>query len=156
MITTDIDYPEGLPNPLRSNHGVRHAQPFTRTGMATGRARQRRSFTSVPSIQQFMWLFAENEAAAFEIWFKESIQDGADWFNIRRLTPLGMSTLVCRFAEMYQGPDLVGRNHWQVTASLEVYERPLMPPGWGLLPDYIIGASIFDIAMNRQWPEDQP
>lgn len=28
-----------------------------------------------------------------------------------------------------------------------------MSPGWGLMPDYLVNASLFDIAMNDRWPE---
>ena len=31
-----------------------------------------------------------------------------------------------------------------------------MPPGWGLMPEYLLGADIFDIAMNDRWPKVQP
>ena len=54
---------------------------------------------------------------------------------------------------MYAGPDLVGRDRWRVSAALEIWERPLVTPGWGLLPDYLIHADILDIAANRKWPE---
>lgn len=153
MIETNIDFPAGLPNALRAEHQANHVQPFQRTSMADGRARQRRRFSSVPSMQTFTWMFKSNEAALFEAWFKESIRDGADWFNIRRLTPVGMSVLVCRFTSMYRGPNLVGVNHWQISAELEVWERPLMPPGWVEFPQFVLSSSIIDIALNREWPE---
>jgi hypothetical protein len=153
MITTDIYFPEDLPCPLLSGNQTNHVQPFLRTGMESGRARQRRTFTSVPSISQYSWIFTSNQAAAFEIWFKEVALDGAAWFNIHRPTPLGDSILVCRFTRMYQGPNSLGKGLWSVTAELEAWERPLLPDGWGLLPDFVIYSSIFDLAMNREWPE---
>lgn len=153
MISTDIDYPEGLPNPLREGHDSNAVQPFGRTPMASGRARQRRKFTSVPTVDSFGWLFTDPQAAAFEAWFRDDVHDGADWFNIRRKTPLGMQSLVCRFTGMYRGPSLVGRSLWRYTAELEVWERPIMPEPWGQFPDFIIHMSIFDQAMNREWPE---
>lgn len=155
-ITTDIDWPDGLPCALREGHSTQHGQPFRRTQLDSGRVRQRRRFSNVPSGQRFSWLFDEPQCAAFEAWFRDAISDGASWFNMESRTPLGKVGLVCRFAEMYAGPDLVGVDLWQVSAPLEIWERPLMPPGWGLIPDYLLGADIFDIAMNGQWPEVQP
>lgn len=154
MIETDIDYPAGLPNPLRDGHSLKAVQPFLRTSMASGRARQRRAFTSVPTMGNFNFLFeTDNLAAAFEAWFRDSLNDGAEWFNIERKTPLGLIRLVCRFTAMYSGPTLVGRSMWQYSCPLEVWERPLLPEGWGEHPEFVIDADIFDIAMNREWPE---
>lgn len=153
MIKTDIYYPEGLPHPLREGKTTRHVQPFRRTTMADGRARQRRVFTSVPSIGSYRFIFDDAQAAAFEIWFKVALQDGAAWFNMPRRTPLGQSVLVCRFTGMYQGPDEHGLNRWTVSAEMEAWERPLLPDEWGLLPGFVAQADIFDIAMNHHWPE---
>ncbi|KAA0910688.1 hypothetical protein [Pusillimonas sp. ANT_WB101] len=153
MIETDLYYPAGLPGPLRAGHTASRVSPFARTNMQSGRARQRRTFTSVPSIDTYNFIFTENQAAAFEKWFEESIKDGTEWFNIQRRTPLGLTMLVCRFVDMYQGPNLFAINRWRISAELEAYERPLMPDGWGDLPGFLIEADLFDIAMNREWPE---
>lgn len=152
-ITTDITWPAGLPCALREGHSTQHVSPFIRTGMASGRSRQRRRFSSVPSMQQFQWLFNESECAAFEAWFRDAINDGVAWFNMDSRTPVGKVPLVCRFTDMYQGPELVGRDSWRISATLEIWERPLLPPGWGLLPEYVLGSGIFDVAMNSKWPE---
>lgn len=153
MIQSDIDFPADLPCPTLDGNQTNHVQPFLRTDMDTGRARQRRRFTSVPSISTYSWVFKSHEAAAFEAWFRDSALDGGAWFNIRRPTPLGDAMLVCRFTQMYRGPNSLGADLWRVTAELEAWERPLMPPGWGEFPWFVTGASIFDIAMNREWPE---
>lgn len=153
MITADVDFPSGLPCALREGQSTQHVQPFRRSDMVSGRAVQRRKFTRVPSVQQFSWIFNSSQAAAFEAWFRDALFDGAAWFNMDAVTPLGRTSLVCRFVEMYEGPNIVGRNLWRIRASLEVWERPLMPDGWGLMPEYLIQADIFDIALNKKWPE---
>lgn len=153
MIETDIDFPSGLPCPTLDANQTNHVQPFIRTEMSSGRSRQRRAFTSVPSVSSYSWVFRSHEAAAFEAWFRDAINDGAEWFNIHRPTPLGDSVLVCRFTQMYRGPNSLGADLWRVTAELEAFERPLMPGGWGDFPWFVTDASLFDIAMNRLWPE---
>jgi len=153
MIQTDINYPDGLPHPLREGHTTNHVQPFLRTSMESGRARQRRRFTSVPSIGNYNFLFNDAQAASFEVWFKVTLKDGAEWFNIPRRTPLGQSMLVCRFTRMYTGPNLAGRDRWMISAELEAWERPLLPDEWALMPDFVAQADIFDYAMNREWPK---
>ena len=152
-LTSNIDWPQGLPCVLREGHTTRHASPLLRTGMASGRARQRRKFTSVPSVHTCAWLMTQVQAQAFEAWFAEVLSDGAQWFNMPLRTPMGTGKLLCRFTDIYEGPDLVGRNHWRISAQIEVWARPLLPPGWGLLPELVIGSSIIDVAVNKEWPE---
>lgn len=162
MISTDINWPAGLPNPQRSGHEMRPIPTFVRSELASGRARQRRQFTSVPTQGTFTWVMTSAQAMAFEAWFRDVIHDGADWFNIKRLTPEGMLVLVCRFADMYQGPAMMGRDRWRYLALLETWERPIaiLPPGWGGFTEFFTagdccrpGLSIIDLAMNREWPE---
>lgn len=153
MIYTDINYPDGLPCAQREGYSLRHVSPFMRTEMDSGRARQRRKFSSVPTMASVAWVFEnDTQAAAFEAWFREAINDGVEWFNMPLKTPVGLKDYVCRFTDMYEGPDLIGVSSWRISAQLEIWERPLMPDGWGLLPEFALGSSIFDIAMNREWP----
>lgn len=149
----DIDFPSYLPTPLRQGYGLNHVSPFARTEMATGRARQRRTFTSVPSMVTVTWQFDTPQAQLFEAWFRDAITDGADWFNCRLKTPVGLKPYECRFTDMYDGPTLVGLESWRYSAELEIRERPILPAGWGLFPEIIIGSSIIDKALNREWPE---
>lgn len=152
----DIYFPPQLPNGLRESHTARPVQPFVRTPMAAGQAKQRRAFTNVPVMHSWSWIFTDVEARLFEAWFRDMIRDGADWFKIARKTPMGMELLTCRFASMYTGPTLVGRSHWRFTAELECRDRTILPPGWGLFPDYILHADIIDLAANVEWPAWMP
>lgn len=154
MIETELFYPAGLPNPLVENHTLKPVTPFIRTTMVSGRARQRRTFTSVPTLGVVDYIFrGDIQAAAFEAWFRDALNDGVEWFNSKRKTPLGLINVVCRFTDVYTGPTYLGNNLWRFSCPIEIWERPLMPQGWGILPDFIIGLDIFDIAMNREWPE---
>lgn len=153
MITTNIDFPDGLPCALREGYGLQPVQPFTRTKMQSGRARQRRTFTSVPVIAQVSWVMTEGQAMAFEAWFQDAINDGVDWFNCELKTPMGLKPYVCRFTEIYNGPELLGVNSWKISAELELFERPLVPRELRPFPELIIGSSIIDLAINREWPE---
>lgn len=152
-ITSEINWPAGLPGVIREGHSTQHGNTLQRTQLESGRARQRQRFTSVPSVQQCSWIFSENEAVAFEAWYRDALHDGAEWFNMLSRTPMGQETqLVCRFTGIYSGPDLVGGDMWKVAAPLEIFERPLMPAGWGLMPEYLLRADVFDIAVNQRWP----
>lgn len=80
------------------------------------------------------------QAVAFEAWFRDVLQDGTQWFKLSTRTPMGLQTeMVCRFVDMYDGPNLEAVNHWRIRAELEVWERPLMPAGWGHAIDFWCG-----------------
>lgn len=153
-ITTDINYPSTFPKPQRDGHSYQHTSTFTRTDMDSGRARQRRRFSSVPTVATFKFIMTTAEFSAFEAWFRDTLADGVKWFNMSAYTPIGAETqVVCRFMEMYSDFSALGVTHWEFSVKLEFFERPLMPQGWGLFPDLVTRSGIIDIAMNEKWPE---
>lgn len=152
MVTTAINYPAQLPAPQWGDNGYSVVSPNLRTNMENGRAMQRRKFSSVPVMRQASWVMTAGEGQLFEIWFKETLKDGTEWFNVYLRHPLGFVPFVCRIVDVYQGPTAWGRNKWRYSATLEIWERPLIPGDWLLLPDYIAGSDIFDLAMNREFP----
>lgn len=153
MIQTDINYPDGLPWPTREGYSTRSESPFIRTKLSSGRARQRRMYTSVPSEYKVNFIFeGDFQVGYFELWFKEVLKDGAEWFNAKLKTPLGLGYYVCRFSEMYDGPDLVGLCNWRISATLEMWERPLLDKEFLEFPEYMLESSIIDIAVNEKWP----
>lgn len=129
MITTNIDYPESLPYPQRDGYSVKTVQTFQRTSLTSGRARQRRRYSSTPSEYNVSWVFeSADDAALFESWFQYTINSGASWFNAKMKTAAGGDgRYVCRFMEMYDGPDPIGMCAWRVSAKLEMWERPINP-----------------------------
>ena len=150
-----VDYPSGLPAPNRDGYAFQAVSPFRRTEMSTGRARQRRTFTSSPTTVPLSWILSTQEAQVFEGWFSYQITDGTDWFNIDLLTPMGnLISYECRFAEMYSGPELFGVKHWKFTAPVELRERAILSPSYGAYgAEFVLGSDIIDIALNRLWPE---
>lgn len=147
-----IDFPAELPLPLRSGYDVNHASPLMRTELQSGRARQRRRYTSVPSLASVSWNFDQSQAQVFEAWFRWNLSDGTEWFNVTLRTPLGLMPYECRFADMYAGPQLVGIDRWQVSATLEVRERPTLTDGYDVVNSLVLNASIFDRTINQEWP----
>lgn len=88
------------------------------------------------------------QGQAFEAWYRDAISDGAAWFNMNLRTPIGIKPYVCRFIDIYEGPVLIGGKYWQYNATLELWERPLAPHGWGNFPEFIAGQNIIDLAIN--------
>ncbi|HBN2794824.1 TPA: hypothetical protein L2B26_005806, partial [Klebsiella oxytoca] len=128
-ISTDINYPaEYLPCPLKENFGLKPTSPLKSSTMVTGRRRQRRAYTSVPSQTSVAWIFTDGQAQLFEAWVRDITMDGANWFNMPLLTPLGQQDYVCRFTDdFYEGPTPEGGKYWRYTATLELWERPILP-----------------------------
>ncbi|MCK6977698.1 hypothetical protein [Enterobacter roggenkampii] len=150
----EIFYPKELPIPLKDSFGLEPISPFLRTKLTSGRSRQRRIYSSVPTQASVKWSFKkDNEAQLFEAWFRDALTDGVAWFYMRLKTPLGIQPYKCRFVDIYQGPILASGKFWQFTATLELWERPLLPPGWGLFPELVAGSDIIDLALNKEWPE---
>ncbi|ENF0685190.1 TPA: hypothetical protein ACRMX2_003751 [Pseudomonas aeruginosa] len=152
-----IQYPNICP-PLREGYGFNPVSPLARTELQSGRARQRRRFTSVPTMASVRWRLTDTEAMLFEAWFRDQLVDGSQWFECPLKTPEtpnGLRTYIARFTDIYDGPDLVSGSLslWDFTATLELRERPILDPGWTILPEFILHPDIFDIAMNREWPE---
>jgi hypothetical protein len=149
-------YPVGLPLPVQQGYALQHVSPMIRTEMQSGRARQRRAFTSVPSMVSVSWIFRTVfESRLFEGWFRDDLGagDGANWFTMKLQTPLGIMDYECRFTGIYNGPQLIAFDKWQFSAELEIRDRPILAPGFAtILPDYILMPDIFDSAMNQEWP----
>ncbi|HBT4852192.1 TPA: hypothetical protein MB376_000431 [Klebsiella pneumoniae] len=153
-ITTTLYYPaDVLPGPLKDGFGMKPKSPVKITELVTGRKRIRRGYTSVPTETDVAWIFTDAQAQAFEAWYRDVLKDGSAWFNMPLLTPVGQKNYVCRFNDIYEGPTPVGGLYWRYSASLELWERPLPAVGWGEYPEWIVGSSLLDIALNREWPK---
>lgn len=150
-----IQYPDYLPVPLRDSYGFEMEDPMIRSDLQSGRVRQRRRHTKVPTYSSVQWLMTDLQARMFEAWWEEVLISGTEWFEMPLKTPLGgLQNYQSRFRGAYRGPTLVGVSLWRFTAELELLERPILPPGWiTIAPDFIRYADIFDRALNQEWPQ---
>ena len=145
-------WPTQLPLPEQSGYAIRHVSPLRRTEMVSGRARQRRVYTSVPSNVAVQSFCTESQAQVFELFFRYGITDGADWFMCTLKTPLGLMPYECRFNGVYEGPTLTSFDKWIFSGTLEVRERQTLNQSWVYAPQYLIDSSIIDVALNDLWP----
>ncbi|WP_117120985.1 hypothetical protein [Klebsiella variicola] len=153
-ISTSINYPSDyLPGPLKDSYGLKPVSPLKRSQLVTGRSRQRRAFTSTPTETGIAWIFNDAQGQAFEAWYRDVLTDGTAWFNMPLLTPVGQKNYVCRFKDIYEGPTPEGGLYWRYSADIELWERPIPPAGWGQYPEWIVGSSLLDIALNKEWPK---
>ena len=145
-------WPEQLPLPEQSGYAIQHVSPLQRTEMVSGRARQRRVYTSVPSMVAVQWLLTEQQAQLFEAFFRYGITDGADWFLLPLKTPMFTGNYECRFTGIYEGPVLIAYDKWTVSATIEIKERNTITANELYDPQGVIDSDIFDITMNQKWP----
>ncbi|WP_134599863.1 transposase [Pseudomonas aeruginosa] len=150
-----IKYPAQLPHPLQQGYAFETTNPKLSTPMASGYVRERRRTQSVPTRAKVTWNMDSQQAAFFEAWFARTLVDGTKWFEAMLQTPLGFLPYTCRILGMYEGAELVQVRRWEYSATLELRERSLMPPGWEEFPDYWFNMNILDLGMNRDghWPE---
>jgi hypothetical protein len=120
-----ISWPPTLPLPTVDGYGVQPGDAILRTDMEAGLARQRRRFTSVPSIIAVRWLMTRNQFAVFEAWYKLYAKEGAAFFDIDLLGGVGITTHNARFTQQFDARLLNGRL-WTVTSQLEIRERPTL------------------------------
>jgi len=147
-----VSWPEQLPMPEQSGYAIQHVSPLQRTEMVSGRARQRRIYTSVPSMVAVQFFCTEGQAQLFELFFRYSITDGADWFLCALKTPVGIKPYECRFNGVYEGPVLTSFNKWTFSGALEIRERQTLDQSWIYAPQFAVDSSIIDIALNDLWP----
>ena len=147
-----VSWPTQLPLPEQSGYAIQHVSPLQRTQMVSGRARQRRVYTSVPSNVAVQWFLTEQQAQLFEAFFRYAITDGADWFLLPLKTPMFTGDYECRFTGIYEGPTLTTFNKWTVSATIEIKERQTLGAGFVYAPQYIFDSSIIDVAVNQLWP----
>lgn len=147
-----VYYPDGLPRGLHSGRKYQLVSPLMRSDLQSGRARQRRRFTSVPEAVSVTWLFNDSQGQAFEAWWRDALVDGSLWFECPLDHPIGYDFYTCRFTGVYGGPDRVGPHLWSYSGELELRERAVLETGWGEFPEFILEASIIDYAINREWP----
>lgn len=148
-----LAYPEGLPTPQREGYGFDPVSPMTSTKLVSGRSERRRAFVSTPTVATVTWLLTPSEAQLFEGWFEYVLLSGSLPFECPLLTPMGLEPYRANFVDIYSGPVLVGVDLWRFSAQLSLFKRPLIDKEWIVdAPDYILGADIFDIAMNQEWP----
>ncbi len=150
-----IKYPEGLPRPQRSGYGFQNEDSNIRTPRMAGRERVRPGSSRAPSRAAVMWKFSNTEAQLFEAWYAEILNNGTAWFEVSLKHPTGHDVpYKAQFAGMYDGPELEGRSHWIVSATLVLFERPVLRGGWALYaPQFVLYAGEIDRALNEKWPK---
>lgn len=150
-----IQFPEGLPLPLQDGYGLSMAvDPASRTPLESGQMISRRRFSNVPFDAPCTFDMDDVQAQIFMAWFKYTLKDGVLAFEMPLKTPLGLEKHKAQFLTGYSGGQLVNVSRWRFQATLRFIAQPIIDEEWLIYaPEFVIGSSIIDIAMNNDWPE---
>lgn len=128
-----ITYPAKLPSPLLAGYSIRPTENVIRTEMESGYARQRRRFRTSPTRIPVKWIMTEAQYAVFDSWYLNDADEGAVWFVMPLKTAIGVEPHTCRFVTQYVA-SAISCEWWEITAELEVRNRPVLPPDlWELV-----------------------
>lgn len=122
-MTTPL-FPEALPNVIMGDYSYKQANNLIRTEMESGPAKVRRRFVSVPTDVNVSWKFSRAELAIFENFFRNTIYDGATWFQIKLVNGAGETLCTARFKEAYDASTDAKEHSWVVRGKLEVFGLP--------------------------------
>ncbi|MBF0675595.1 hypothetical protein [Pseudomonas sp.] len=152
-----IEWPKELPYPDLSGYALEDAPNVSRTEMASGRARQRQMYTSVPSFVTLSWGMDQRQFEFFAAWVRWKLKDCTEWFTGWAQTAGPARQTEMRFVGSSSAPPyrarMDGPDYWRISARIEIRERQTLPKGWEDMASWIFMADLFDIAMNREWPE---
>ncbi|MBP6861338.1 MAG: hypothetical protein KBC57_03165 [Neisseriaceae bacterium] len=117
--------PDVVPCPLLNGYGYAPQNPFIRSQMDSGRARQRRRFKSVAKKASVSWLMTDEQLAIFESFFDYETCGGVGWFRLNLKNGLGMVCVKARFINPEE-PYSVQKNNkfWTISAVLETFDMP--------------------------------
>lgn len=150
-----VRFPDNLPPPLLNDHRMRKVDGVERTQMQDGSTFQRLVFEDTPNNFQLSWYMSQIEAFQFEQWHAGAIKGGAVEFIMPVQMTDGMRDRICKFMGMYDGPNKISPCLWEVSAQIQVIDQvgEGIDPGWWEFPEWIRYASLFDVTMNKHWPE---
>lgn len=117
---TTPTFPTTLPGMSMKSYSLKPMNNVIRTEMESGPARTRRRYVSVPTDVTVQWRFSLAELQTFQDFYRNSIYDGAAWFNIKIVDGRGEGTYLARFKEPYEAVTEAREHLWMVNATLEV------------------------------------
>jgi hypothetical protein len=117
----DPVWPADLPAILvGSNYNYKGVDPFARTNMDGGLARQRRRFLNTPKNIAATWLFTTAQLEVFETFWEQQLGEGTLWFVVPLYNGRGEISVRARFTEAYQSNGVDGAtDKFNVQGKLE-------------------------------------
>ncbi len=91
--------------------------------MASGRARQRKRFQSVPTVMGASWKLNKVQAQVLEWFVTDLTNDAVNWFVMPVLTPQGLIEHDVRFIQSPLESCSYSGGFWSYSANIEIKKR---------------------------------
>ncbi|MBG9991604.1 hypothetical protein [Pseudoalteromonas sp. NZS37] len=121
-----IKYPKDLKLPLVSSHRLSQNSNLLRTDMASGRARQRKRFQSVPTTMSATWKLNPYQAQLLEGFVTHGVNDAVNWFLMPIRTPQGLIEHEVRFIKSPLESCTYNGGFWNYSANIEIKQRQVV------------------------------
>jgi hypothetical protein len=121
-----VRYPKDLKLPLVSTHRLSQNSNLLRTEMASGRARQRKRFQSVPTTMAATWKLKTDQADILEGFVKHGTNDAVNWFVMPIRTPQGLIDHDVRFKQSPLESCSFNGGFWSYSANIEIKKRQVV------------------------------
>ena len=121
-----VRYPKDLKLPHVSTHRLSQNPNLLRTDMASGRARQRKRFQSVPTTMAATWKLKDEQAVILEGFVKHGTNDAVNWFVMPIRTPQGLIDHDVRFKQSPLESCSFNGGFWSYSANIEIKERQIV------------------------------
>lgn len=121
-----INYPKGLRLPLLSSYGLSQNSNLLRTQMASGSARVRQRFHSVPTVMAASWKLNKDQASILEGFVTHGISNAVNWFVMPVLTPQGLIEHDARFIKNPLESASFNGGFWNYSANIEIKKRQVI------------------------------
>lgn len=121
-----VKYPKDLKLPLVSSHRLSQNSNLLRTDMASGRARQRKRFQSVPTTMGASWKLNEYQAQILEGFVTHGTNDAVNWFLMPIRTPEGVIEHEVRFKQSPLESASFNGGFWNYSANIEIKKRQVV------------------------------
>jgi hypothetical protein len=121
-----VKYPKDLKLPLVSSHRLSQNSNLLRTDMASGRARQRKRFQSVPTTMGATWKLNKYQAQILEGFVTHGVNDAVNWFLMPVRTPQGLIEHEVRFINSPLESCTYNGGFWNYSANIEIKQRQVV------------------------------
>ncbi|MBE0379173.1 hypothetical protein [Pseudoalteromonas prydzensis] len=121
-----VRYPKDLKLPLVSSHQLSQNSNLLRTNMASGRARQRKRFQSVPTTMSATWKLNKYQAQILEGFVTHGVNDAVNWFLMPVRTPEGLIEHEVRFKQSPLESVSFNGGFWNYSANIEIKKRQVV------------------------------
>ena len=156
----NINYPDGLPIPLRADYGLEHTDNVQRTKLGNGRSRKEILHAPGPTFITAKFRMRPGQTQLFEGFYWHTLSSGVLQFNMKLLSPLGLYVYEdVEFAGLYNGPVPLANSRgggdriWEFSAQLQMNKAPIISAEEMQYPEEVLYSSLFDLTMNKHWPK---